>query len=240
MEHDQPASLHRFVRSLRKGFSSAPENKVLPVTTEKRYERMPQLQLPAPDVITTGLTDVILERQSLSGKDAKMQPLSLPLQTCSNLLGNAVAARGYHKRGYPSGGGLTPIELYLVGTLEGSATPMVYHYAPTIHTLEALWPVTAPTMAQLINTERSTRGSHVIILTARWGQATQKYRGFSYYLALLEAGHLAQNLLLCATALAVPARPIGGFDDALATSLLDLHERGEDALYVITFSPKNG
>ncbi len=238
MEPDDPAAVHRLVRSLRKTFSGT-AHATVPTTTQKRYTRMPQLQLPPPEPLEKGLSAAILERQSLGSEESPRPTNPLQLQACSNLLGNAVAARGPHQRGYPSGGGLTPIELYLVGQLEHAATPMVYHYAPATHTLEALWPVMASDIDHLITSKNTPTGSHTLILTARWGQSSQKYRGFAYYLALLEAGHLAQNILLCATALSMPSRPIGGFDDECANRLLDIHLRGEDTVYVVTFSPKS-
>ena len=44
-----------------------------------------------------------------------------------------------------------------------------------------------------------------------WGRTGKKYGDFSYYLGMLEAGHVAQNILLTASALRIGARPIGRF-----------------------------
>lgn len=54
----------------------------------------------------------------------------------------------------------------------------------------------------------------VLVLTADLGAATAVHGARGYRYALLEAGHLAQNLLLLATAADLPACPVAGFADA--------------------------
>jgi SagB-type dehydrogenase family enzyme len=73
-----------------------------------------------------------------------------------------------------------------------------------------------------------------IVLSARWDRPIAKYGERSYRIVALDAGHLAQNILLVATALGVAGCPIAGFhDDALAAEL-GLDPREESPLYVIT------
>ena len=60
-----------------------------------------------------------------------------------------------------------------------------------------------------------------------------KYGLRGYRFALLEAGHAAQNLLLAATALRVPALPLGGFFDARVEALLGIDGVDESVLYGI-------
>ena len=198
---------------------------------------MPQIKLPPIEALTAELSEVIFARESLSDKDTQRSSGTFSLQSISSLLGNAVAARTHGKRGYPSGGGLNPIEIYFVGTLEGEKFPKAYHFSPGNHVLEELWEISEEVFDTIIASEGTVSGTHLLLFTARWAQSSQKYGGFAYYLSLLEAGHLAQNVLLCATALDIPARTIGGFNDRAATALLDLPLTEENPLYVITLAP---
>ncbi len=236
MNINDPAELHRFVRELR---TTAPRGGT-PHTfriTDKSYPRMPQIKLPPIETLSAELSDVIFARQSLSEKDTQRSSGTFPLHSISNLLGNAVATRTHGKRGYPSGGGLNPVEIYFAGALEGEKFPKAYHFSPGNHVLEELWETDEAVFDTIISSEGTVSGTHLLLLTARWGQSSQKYGGFAYYLSLLEAGHLAQNVLLCATALDIPARTIGGFNDHAVSSLLDLTSPEEDPLYVITLAP---
>ncbi|MGI8420822.1 MAG: nitroreductase family protein [Gaiellaceae bacterium] len=54
-----------------------------------------------------------------------------------------------------------------------------------------------------------------------------------YRFALLEAGHLAQNLLLTGTALELACIPLGGFFDRRMDDLLDLDGVNESMLYAV-------
>jgi SagB-type dehydrogenase family enzyme len=55
----------------------------------------------------------------------------------------------------------------------------------------------------------------------------------SYRLVLAECGHLVQNVLLVATALGLPAIPIGGFFDDLLSHTLGIDGVHRAALYMI-------
>ena len=72
----------------------------------------------------------------------------------------------------------------------------------------------------------------LIILTGIWQRPYQKYGDFSYLLGTLEAGHVAQNLLLTSTSLGVATRPFEGFDDKALSEAFDL-PMYEQIVYVI-------
>jgi SagB-type dehydrogenase family enzyme len=50
---------------------------------------------------------------------------------------------------------------------------------------------------------------------------------------MLEAGHIAQNLCLAATAMGLGACPVGAFFDDDLNALLELDGRDEAALYIV-------
>ena len=60
-----------------------------------------------------------------------------------------------------------------------------------------------------------------------------KYGQRGYRFALLEAGHLVQNVLLAATALDIAAVPVGGFYDRRLADVLMVDGINEAPLYVV-------
>ena len=78
--------------------------------------------------------------------------------------------------------------------------------------------------------------STLIVLTGVWGRSSAKYGDFAYLLALLEAGHMSQNILLVATALNLQTRPMMGFDDDIIPQLLDLDPEEEQPVLSIMLS----
>ena len=73
----------------------------------------------------------------------------------------------------------------------------------------------------------------VLIVTSMFWRARFKYGQRGYRFALLEAGHLAQNVLLGAAALDLAAVPVGGFYDRKLAEFLAVDGVNEAPLYVI-------
>ena len=76
--------------------------------------------------------------------------------------------------------------------------------------------------------------SSLLIFTAVWKRSSAKYGDFTYTLALLEAGHMSENVILTAGALDLRTRPMAGFDDDRILSLLDLDPEEEQPVHTIT------
>jgi SagB-type dehydrogenase family enzyme len=112
--------------------------------------------------------------------------------------------------------------------------PGVYHYSSAKHSLAALWTADVKNvLLSATNDQRISSAALVIVLTGVVGRTAQKYdvRGLRY--VLIEAGHIAQNLSLVATALGLGCYCIGGFVDDQIGDLLDIRHEMEDALYLI-------
>ena len=73
----------------------------------------------------------------------------------------------------------------------------------------------------------------VWILTVRLQRVRWKYGERAYRYALLEAGHIAQNVYLAATALGLGACAVGAFLDDDLHRLLGIDGREEFALYLL-------
>jgi SagB-type dehydrogenase family enzyme len=201
----------------------------------KRYPRMEQIPLPAPAPLSVPLVDAIKERYS-AFSCALPQPLSR--SDMGTLLGHAL---GTHedkiRRNYPSGGGLYPVETYVLVAEEGELRSGVYHYNPIHHTLERLWDIPPKNeVVDLVRGPENFRISALIVFTGVWDRAAYKYGDFAYELALLEAGHMSQNILLTSSALSWRARPLVAFDDPALVTLLDLDERDEQIIQTVMFA----
>lgn len=231
------AQLHADLRSQVREHRGA-LNKADPISgytqgTHKTYERMPKVVLPEIVPTAISLAEAITSRRSYDLEtEGSVEPLSL--QAISNVLGGALRVKTEKRRMYPSGGGLFPIETYLVASL-GKAPLHAYHYNPTQHTLEDLWPAdNIDTLAAL--TYESLLCGAVVLFTAVWDRSSQKYGDFAYTLAQLEAGHMAQNLLLCAGVEGLLARPLVGFNDEKMVETLDFDKEKEQPVYAVALS----
>ena len=112
----------------------------------------------------------------------------------------------------------------------------VYHYHPYAHALEYLWPlqkdVSAGDLLLPDDTDRE-KPSLVCIFAAQWNKNASKYGDFGYLLGLIEAGHMAQNVLLAAAGLHLAVRPVADLNQDLVGSVLDLDAVQEQAVYGI-------
>jgi SagB-type dehydrogenase family enzyme len=139
------------------------------------------------------------------------------------------------RRASPSAGALYPVETYALVLSVAGLDPAVYHYLPLEHALETLRPALALGDFDACNPDllRRCRPGAVLVLTANLERTQAKYRERGYRFALLEAGHVAQNLLLLATALGLDAVPMGGFLDDELNAFLGLDTTREVAVYAV-------
>jgi SagB-type dehydrogenase family enzyme len=124
--------------------------------------------------------------------------------------------RGF-KRTAPSAGALYPMDLYSVvgeggvGTLKAG----IYHYGPEDHTISLLseGDLRSEVAAASLSQMWIARAPINLVITAEYDRVTIKYgrRGLRY--AMIEAGHIGQNIFLQAEALLLAAGIVGAFSD---------------------------
>jgi SagB-type dehydrogenase family enzyme len=134
---------------------------------------------------------------------------ALPLPQLAALLQHAAGIRQHHNpasqgRTYPSGGAMYPIRLYLWAQRVDSLTPALYRYEPDSHQLSLISLQTTALTTQPFHPDTAL----LLLLVNDWTAQSRKYGDVSYKLAQLEAGHLAQNLTLAATALSLCSIPL--------------------------------
>jgi SagB-type dehydrogenase family enzyme len=224
----------RASRTVRRG-ATAPAYAV-PTGQHKHYVRMPHIALPDP--IPTGMPlEEALRRRVSFDQAISNRPFSA--EELGTMLGNSLRAR-IHKpsRPYPSGGALFPIETYIIGNVLADYQPGIFHYNPTEHSLEHLWNLPEKfSMAKVIRSPVTPLSSMLVIFTAVWERSAKKYGDLAYSHALLEAGHMAQNLLLVSAAMGAQSRPVAGCEDSYVAELLDLEAETEQFVYGILLAP---
>jgi SagB-type dehydrogenase family enzyme len=205
----------------------------------KAYPTRPAIPLPpAAGPLHLDLSSAIRQRYSARA----FRPVPIPLGNLAQLLfhGNGIKevleAGGHrdYRRNVPSAGNLGSVDLYpLVLDVDGLERG-VYHYHPVEHRLAQIAGAEALAALEgaLLQPEFGAAGV-VIALGSSLARVRAKYgiRGYRY--ACMDAGHVAQNLALVATALGLGACPGGGFDDDRLNQLLDLDGMNEAVLSLV-------
>lgn len=223
----------RRARLTRRGATHAADD--VPRGTHKVYGRMEQIPLPEPAPVTMTLASALAHRHSTFTQSA---PIPLSLDDIGSLFGLALRKHATNdKRNYPSGGELYPIETYLVASeIEGQSSG-AFHYNPTVHALERLWDLPQNfALKDLAKNPDWLMPSALILFTSVWKRSSAKYGELAYQHALLEAGHMSENILLAGEALHLEVRPYAGFDDAHVAQILDLDEENEQTVHSVVVS----
>jgi SagB-type dehydrogenase family enzyme len=164
--------------------------------------------------------DVSLERairgrRTIRSFDGK----ALSLSQVSQLLWSAqgITEPGGFKRAAPSAGALYPMDIYAVvgaGCVEG-LDPGVYHYEPEDHSISPgkREDVRGDVAGASLRQTWIARAPLNLVITAEYSRITGKYgqRGIRY--AMIETGHIGQNIFLQAHGMGLAAGIVGAFDD---------------------------
>jgi SagB-type dehydrogenase family enzyme len=181
------------------------------------------LPAPAPAAMTLGdaLDRRVSERRFAAG------PISL--RALSDILHAAAAARRVttekrplYSRPYPSAGGLYPVEVYVIFLAVEGMPPGVYNYDARHHKLRpVLERLAVEEVTKGIETLPATnQAAAIIVLSAVFQRCTVKYGERGYRFALLEAGHLSQNICLAAEAVGYGSLAWGAYyDDEVNVSI---------------------
>jgi SagB-type dehydrogenase family enzyme len=203
----------------------------------KEYPRFASFPLPEPRAIDTGFSALLAARHTTREFD---QSRALPLADLSGVLfagagiQDSTGSRngGTPSRHHPSGGALYPLECYVAAFRVESLSPALYHYHPLRHALEALPGEIEEIWRAFREHAPVEKPAAAIVVSAVWDRVYPKYGEFAYRLALIEAGHLVQDMLLCAEALGLRSCPLGGFAPTPVERALDIAQDEEDALYL--------
>jgi SagB-type dehydrogenase family enzyme len=206
------------------------------------YDGYPAVELPAElPPLRLSLAEAIAARASCRS----MRPAPLPLAALAALLQHAYGITRSNEgtpyprpsRAVPSGGALYPLEVYLHAKSVAGLAPGVYHYNPHRRDVRRVrdGDASAELASALVafQSHLAHQASAVFFLTALFERSTFKYGARGYRFVLLEAGHVAQNLNLVATALGLGCINLGGYHDRQVDDILGLDGLRHSTLYMI-------
>lgn len=138
-------------------------------------------------------------------------------------------------RFYPSGGARYPLEIYPIVRKVDGLKEGVYHYYVRNNLLEILEKrKILQSFVKKAFVQPDWQGASVFLaITAVMSRSQIKYQERTYKLALIELGHLCQNIYLICSALNVGCCEINGYDDPSFNELLDIDGIKETMLIVI-------
>ncbi len=114
----------------------------------------------------------------------------------------------------PSGGARNPYEAYVCARRVEGLDPGVYHYSAMQQSLERTGAEIMPAFGDLLAGQHwASDAAAVIFLVANFERPMWKYHdGTAYRVTAIEAGHIAQNIMLVATSHGLVANPTGAMD----------------------------
>lgn len=173
------------------------------------------IPLPEPDLHgDMALNEALATRRTMR----ELSDLPLTEAELSQLLWSVQGITPAGNRTAPSAGATYPIEVYLL-TARG-----ILHYRPRSHDLEvvASQDVRARLFSDAVGQESVRDAAAVFVVTAVFERTAAKYGDRAVRYVHVEAGHVAQNLLLQATALGLGTVPVGSYDDDAVSEILGL------------------
>ncbi|SOB86318.1 thiopeptide-type bacteriocin biosynthesis domain-containing protein [Streptomyces sp. 1331.2] len=199
------------------------------------------LPLPADPLPAVTLADALHTRRSTRG------PLTGPLTAgaLGGLLWSAFAENpGTGHRPYPSAGALHTVRIRAVALAVDGLPAATYQCLPEHRSLRPIGPPPALDDLKALSSYLSrpaadpnaidiTEAPAVLAVYLDLGHLRRRYGLRALRLGLLEAGHLAQNLLLTAAAFGLGTTPLGGLQDDLAHELLGLDDLEEPIQYLL-------
>jgi SagB-type dehydrogenase family enzyme len=193
------------------------------------------LTLPRPS--TEGgppLWDAIRNRRSVRSYSAE----ALGLQELAQLLwavqGITSKGQNFSYRSAPSAGALYPVETYLVVNRVEKLEPGLYHFDCFDAALQLLkqGALGGRLANAALGQSMMEEAAVVFIWTAIVGRSAWKYAERAYRYIYLDAGHIAQNCYLAATALNLVCCAVGAFFDEEVNEILEVDGVEETAIYL--------
>ncbi|MEU7929929.1 thiopeptide-type bacteriocin biosynthesis protein [Micromonospora echinofusca] len=205
---------------------------------------------PTPGALAdTTLAAVLLDRRTrydFGGGETDVADLGRLLRYAA---GDTSPPGGDQRRlAYPTAGALATARLLVLPRRVASVRAALYEYLPQRHALQRVAPDPGTDRLSRVAPQFTPTGADVpadpnrldvetvplwLFVVADLRRARSRYGLRGYRFAAMETGHLAQNLLLAATALGLSAAPIGGFFDDELNHLLLLDGLDASVFYAL-------
>jgi len=224
-------------------YSGMPPDEVIVAHMQRLWEslpfdRYPAIELPEPAPLDATVESTINARETARA----MIPCDVTLQQIAKLFHCAYGiTRDCTEEGFPrpfrtvpSGGALYPLELFFYSAHVEGLELGIYHYNSVHRNLRWIQPGdhSERLCGALVQSNLATDASLLVFITALFERSVFKYGDRGYRFVLLEAGHVAQNLNLAATALGLSCTNIGGYFDRQIDELLGLDGLAHSTVYM--------
>jgi SagB-type dehydrogenase family enzyme len=212
----------------------------IPPQPSKEHLDVPILPLPAPLAMQMPLGEAIRGRLSCRTflhADVRLDELATILHAAYGVIGRTELGRTeFIERPVPSGGGLYPLEVYLLVRAVDGLEPGIHHYVPLHHGVELVREGALPQRLVkylFLGQPYAASAGAVLLISAVPMRSLWKYGDRGYRYLLLEAGHVAENVNLAAVALELGTCNLGGFFDDEVAALLRMDIEEEIVLYAV-------
>jgi SagB-type dehydrogenase family enzyme len=192
----------------------------------------PAIPLPQPHEGVAGSLQECLRRRR-STREFSAEPLQVDEIAQLLWAGQGITSLA-GLRTAPSPGAVYPLRLYLAAGRVESLIPGVYRYNPDEHAIlrtakaDARWALSQAAMGQQCAADCAA----LIVIAATYRRLSREFGTHAQRLALIETGHVGQNVCLQAAALGLGCVGLGRFDPDLARHALHLPD-SEDPLYLV-------
>ena len=210
----------------------------------KEYPEARYIPLPAPEPAAGSLESALRSRFSCRRfADATLSRAALGdlLHATSGVVGRTdVAGVEFLERPAPSAGALYSLETYVLARAVEGLEAGVYHYAVVTHGLEEvrLAPLHYTFLTYLFMGQHYVAdAAAILVFTSVVHRSLRKYDDRGYRYLLFEAGHMAQNANLAASAAGLGSLNLGGFFDSDLCALLAIEDDEEVPLYAVAVGP---
>lgn len=187
--------------------------------------------------ITKDFTQVLMERKShrvFTNQKMTLLELSYLLymsQGVKSIIGNNYATL----RTVPCGGARHEFETYLVVQNVEGLQPGKYHYLPLTHELEYLGEIESVSDAidtSVVKQTWAVKANVIFYWSIVPYRCEWRYGIYAHRIALIDIGHVGQNLYLACTALNLGTCCLGAFDGETCANIFNLDNEEEFMVYV--------
>jgi len=234
----KPTSLYELFQS-KTTISSSVKNKVaVNKVYFKAYDRFPAISL-GKSTLSSALKKTLSNRTSErnSKKDSLISSKKL-----GSLLYYSAGMHTYVNpfesyRYYPSAGGRFPLELYIIpNRVEGLSARAVYHYNVKGDYLEERLSTDKDIIKGCFQQDFVEKSDAILVISGIFKRTTVKYGERGYKYALIESGHVGQNIYLVGKELGFQICGICGFFDNDLNKYLHIDGVAESVLYCFTIN----
>jgi SagB-type dehydrogenase family enzyme len=209
------------------------------------FPAAPFTKLPPPGRLDTRMHDAIAARTSCRDFDSAAlsagQLSAILHYSFGTLSDRQLGNLEVTQRPCPSPGGLYPLETYVIARRVDGVEPGVHHYHSQTHSLalmrEGIPPIAFESYL-FMGQDYAANAAATLVLTFCPSRSLKKYADRGYRYALIEAGHVGQNIALATAALDLGCCPLGGFLDVELGQYLKVDPEREFPLYALAVGPK--